>query len=175
MALVTAGRSILRAFHRLDELLATVEGTAACLLLAEMILLAFVQVILRNVFAFGFSWVEELLRVSVLWVGFIGASLAIRQGRHINIDVLSRAVPDRLRPWVRTVIDLALLAVCAIFLAASVEYIRMERQFGEVSDPLRTPVWILQLIFPILFGTGCFRLALKTVENVAALRGERRP
>jgi len=137
-----------------------------------MILLAFVQVILRNVFSFGFSWMEELLRVSVLWLGFLGASLAIRDGRHINIDVLSRALPDRVKPCLRLIIQLVMLAVCLVFLSASVEYIRVEKAFGDMSDALGVPLWSLQLIFPLLFAVGSFRFAVQAVGSLLELRGE---
>lgn len=160
---------------RLDDFLANAEGWVVSGILALMILLAFLQVVLRNVFSFGFAWVEELLRVSVLWVGFVGASLAIKQGRHINIDVLSRTIPTRYKPILQAVMSLVLLGVCLIFLYASVEYIRVEKEFGDVSDQLHTPVWVLQLIFPLLFGVGSFRLLVQTVENLRTLRSGRRP
>jgi TRAP-type C4-dicarboxylate transport system permease small subunit len=117
----------------------------------------------------GFSWMEELLRVSVLWIGFLGASLAVKQGRHINIDVFSRVLPERFKPCLRFLIDLVMVAVCLIFLAAAIEYVRVERSYGDVSDSLRVPVWTLQLIFPLLFAMGSFRFAVQAVESLLAL------
>jgi len=159
------------AVQALDRIVGAAEGWAVSLILAWMIVLAFVQVVLRNVFSFGFPWMEELLRLSVLWVGFLGASLAIRQGRHINIDVFSRMLPDRLKPCLRLVVDLVMLGVCLVFLSAAVEYIRVEKEFGDISDALGVPLWTLQIIFPFLFAVGSFRFALQAVASVLSLRG----
>lgn len=163
-----------RGVIRVDGFFAEAEGWFVTLILAQMIVLAFLQVVLRNVFSFGFAWVEELLRVSVLWVGFVGASLAIKQGRHINIDVLSRTIPDRYKPFLQTLMSLVLLGVCLIFLHASIEYIRVEREFGDVSDQLHTPLWVLQLVFPLLFGMGSFRFLVQTVEQLRVLASGRK-
>jgi TRAP-type C4-dicarboxylate transport system permease small subunit len=157
------------AVRALDRIIGRAEGWGVTLILIMMILLAFLQVILRNVFSFGFSWMEEMLRVSVLWIGFLGASLAIQQGRHINIDVLSRALPKRFKPGLSLVIDLVMLGVCVVFLTAAVDYIRVEREFGDVSGSLGVPVWSLQLIFPLLFAVGSFRFGIKAVESLLAL------
>jgi len=162
-------RSLLNGIKRLDSVIEWTEGWLVCLILAEMILLAFAQVILRNIFSFGYAWIEELLRVSVLWVGFLGASLAIKQERHINIDVLSRTIPEQYKPVLKTIINLVLFGVCLTLLLASVEYIRVEKEFGEISDQLHAPVWILQLIFPFLFGLGCFRFTVQTIESLISI------
>ena len=66
-----------------------------------MVVLAFLQVLLRNIFDQSFLWGDPLLRHLVLWVGFIGASLATREEKHINIDVLGRALKGRPKLAVR--------------------------------------------------------------------------
>jgi C4-dicarboxylate transporter, DctQ subunit len=159
------------AVRRVDGFIGQAEGWAVTLILVLMIALAFLQVILRNVFSMGFSWMEELLRVSVLWIGFLGASLAVKQGRHINIDVFSRVLPERFKPVLHLLIDLVMVAVCAILFAAAVDYVGVERSYGDMSDSLRVPVWTLQLIFPLLFAVGSFRFLVKAVESILALPG----
>ena len=55
-----------------------------------MIVLAGTQILLRNLFDSGFVWIDPLLRVMVLWLGLLGATVATRQDKHIRIDLLSR-------------------------------------------------------------------------------------
>jgi TRAP-type C4-dicarboxylate transport system permease small subunit len=62
---------------------------AICLL--SMVVLSALQILLRNVFGAGVLWIDPLLRYLTLWIGFLGAALAAAEGRHIQIDVLSRA------------------------------------------------------------------------------------
>ena len=65
------------------------------LLLSLMILLAAYQVVARNFFDTGILWGDALVRVLVLWVTFIGATIAARDDEHIRIDLLTRFISAR--------------------------------------------------------------------------------
>ena len=41
----------------------------------------------------GLPWVDLLLRQLVLWVPFLGASLATRENNHLSIDFLKHFLP----------------------------------------------------------------------------------
>ncbi|MEE2789501.1 MAG: TRAP transporter small permease subunit, partial [Myxococcota bacterium] len=46
----------------------------------------------------GYVWSQELALILLAWVAFIGASMATRAGRHIQVDALSKILPARVRP-----------------------------------------------------------------------------
>ena len=77
-------------WYLLDEKINRVEQILVAALLTVMILLAFSQIVLRNFFATGIDWADSLVRYLVVWVGFVGAAIATKEGKHITIDVLSR-------------------------------------------------------------------------------------
>src|SRR5690606_32189096 len=79
-----------------------------------MLLLAGAQIVMRNFFGTGLAWIDPLLRILVLWVGMLGAVVATREDRHINIDVLSRFAPPAVLPWLKRVVALATTMVCAL-------------------------------------------------------------
>ncbi len=58
--------------------------------LVSMVLLGFIQVVIRNLFHTGIPWAEVVLRHLVLWVGMLGGILASRSGRQIGIDLFQR-------------------------------------------------------------------------------------
>ena len=72
----------------IDRLHRAEDGLLA-LLLSVMIVLAGTQILMRNLFDSGFVWIDPLLRVGVLWLGLIGATVATRNNKHIRIDLLS--------------------------------------------------------------------------------------
>ena len=61
--------------------------TALVLLL---VVLAGAQIILRDFFDTGISWADPLMRELVLWTGMLGALAAVRDDKHIALDVLQR-------------------------------------------------------------------------------------
>jgi len=73
---------------RIDNFIARVEKFLVVFLLGAMILVAFLQIVLRNVFTTGFSWGDPFIRYLVVWVGFIGAALATKEGKHITIEIV---------------------------------------------------------------------------------------
>ncbi|MGD0038444.1 MAG: TRAP transporter small permease subunit, partial [Bacteroidota bacterium] len=59
-----------------DLALNKAEGALLILMLSIMVLVAFSQVMLRNVFHTGINGADVLLRHLVLWIGFLGAAIA---------------------------------------------------------------------------------------------------
>jgi TRAP-type transport system small permease protein len=62
-------------------------------LLAVMAVLVFANVVLRYLFGISLSWVEELTRYMMIWLAWLAAGLAMREGAHIAIDNLQHALP----------------------------------------------------------------------------------
>ena len=69
----------MKLFKKIDEIIAGLETALITVILSLMIILSFGQVVLRNFFNESILWGDIFLRQMVLWVGFIGASLADRR------------------------------------------------------------------------------------------------
>ncbi|MFT0544735.1 TRAP transporter small permease [Allopusillimonas ginsengisoli] len=60
------------------------------LCLAAMCLMVFGNVVLRHFFNSGVNIAEELSRFMFIWLTFLGAIVAMREGGHLGVDVLVR-------------------------------------------------------------------------------------
>ncbi|UCE03119.1 MAG: TRAP transporter small permease [Candidatus Latescibacterota bacterium] len=137
-----------RAGKRLIDTSHLLEGALLALLLGAMIGLSFLQIVLRNLANSGLIWIDPLLRHLVLWIGFLGAMLSTRVGRHINVDALSRFMPRSLLRVVRVTTNLLAAFVCLLLSNASLKLVRDEAAFGSTGF-LGIPVWVLQIVMPI--------------------------
>ncbi len=81
-----------------------------CMAAISVVILA--QVFSRYVLGSSIFWAEELARYLMIWMGLVGASLALRQGSHVAITLLLDKLGQRSRPWVL----LLGRAVMAVFL-----------------------------------------------------------
>jgi len=115
-----------------------------------MVSLAFLQVVLRNFFDMGLLWGDILLRHLVLWVGFIGASIATKEGKHINIDLLNRIFKGRWIHGVKIITDLFSAFISFYLTYAAYRFVLDEKEFGTTifND---IPSWPFQIIIPIGF------------------------
>jgi TRAP-type C4-dicarboxylate transport system permease small subunit len=156
-------------WERADEVMARVEQTLMVTFLGFMILLAFLQIILRNFFSTGLDWADSLLRNLVLWIGFIGATLATKEGKHINLDVVSRGLPSLGKKAVALVTHLFSLMVCCGLTYAALKFIKNEVQMENMTF-LNIPAWVPEMILPITFGLMTFRFGLRSFKDLAEMR-----
>jgi TRAP-type C4-dicarboxylate transport system permease small subunit len=80
------------------------------LMMGTMALLVFVNVVARYVFNFSIIWVEEFTQYQMIWITYLGAGLALREGRHVAVEVFQDRLPPGLRRHVRVFVGLAMLA-----------------------------------------------------------------
>lgn len=149
----------------IDRNLLRIENFLIIALLSVMVLFAFFQVILRNVLSTGILWADIFLRHLVLWVGFIGASLATRESKHINIDILTRFVSKSKQVYFKIFIDLISAGVCLVLARAGYKFLSYEIEAGTTlfND---IPAWIFQLIIPVGFFLIGFRFLLNLIEEI---------
>lgn len=152
----------MKVLQRLDDWLAALEGWSLIALVSLMVGLAFSQVVLRNLLRLGLPWADILLRHMVLWAGFLGASLATRQGRHIAIDVVSRFVPLRARQWLAAALHAAACLIAALLASAAWAFVASER-LGQGMLLRGVPTWWGQIIIPIGFCLMAFRFGLRAI------------
>ena len=149
-----------------------IERTLVITMLGVMVLLAFAQVMLRNLFSTGFLWADPLLRHLVLWLGFLGASLATQEEKHISIDVITRYTSARTTQYIRLLTNLFAAGVCFFMMRAGWIFLLSEK---EVSETLLTigerefPTWWFQLVIPLGFALLSFRFVLKIIELVGVM------
>lgn len=146
---------------RLIRLLHVLEDGILILLLTAMLLLGVTQILLRNVFDSGLLWAGPLLRVMLLWVGLLGAMIASRHDKHISIDILSRLIGERWRPWVRTATDLFASFVCATVAYYAGRFVQDEITYATPAFA-GIPAWPLETVIPLAFGVIALRYLLSS-------------
>jgi TRAP-type C4-dicarboxylate transport system permease small subunit len=157
-------------WERMDEIIDRTEQRLLVILLSLMILIAFFQIVLRNLFDTGLAWGDPLVRNLVLWVSFIGAALATKEGKHISIDVVSRWMPPRGKILLQAITDLFSAFICALLTFAALKFIKNEAQMGGVTF-LGIPLWIPEIILPITFGLMALRFSLHSLKNFSMTMG----
>lgn len=93
---------------RTEHLVVRLNQGLVVALMASMAVLVFANVVARYLFDFSVIWVEELTQVQMIWVAYLGAGLALREGRHVAVDTLQDLLPVALRRLLRQLISIAL-------------------------------------------------------------------
>ena len=167
----------------LEKMISRLEGWFIVFFLALMVVFTFAQVALRalythvhmhwaNIMMGHVDWTEPLVRLLVLWITFLGASLLAGDKKHIRIDLMSNVLPNRWRPIREMILSIALVIITALMIHASVSCVKMEMAFGGAIF-LNVPTWTGQLILPIGFSLLCIRYFIRgTIQLMIIARGE---
>jgi TRAP-type C4-dicarboxylate transport system permease small subunit len=162
-------------FGRTLRWLGALEDTLLVLLLAGMIGLAVWQIVLRNLMDTAIVWGDPLLRVLVLWVGFLGAVAASRDDRQINVDVVSRFAGEPWRSRIRVVTDLFTSGVSGFLAWQAVRFVKDAWIYEEMAFA-SVPLWLAASILPVAFALLSLRYLLLAVfhlrRGVAGEAGE---
>jgi len=152
-------RRLIRWFHYFED------GLIVAVLLF-MVLMAVLQIVLRNFFGTSLVWIEPFLQNAVLWIGLLGAMIASRRDEHIRIDIASQFLPKKYHRWLAVLVDAFTVAICALVAWHSVTYIReYEIGSGTVGFAM-IPSWWLQAIIPVGFSLIAGRYAVLLVLDL---------
>jgi TRAP-type C4-dicarboxylate transport system permease small subunit len=133
--------------------------------LVSMLIMALVQIVLRNFFDSGLLWAESALRILVLWVAMLGAMVATRESNHIAIDLVTRFLPLHLKKYAILLSYLFSAVICGLVAYHAVEFIKFEYEDQTIAFA-SVPTWVCQSIIPFGFGVMALRF---TFHGIAGL------
>jgi TRAP-type transport system small permease protein len=123
-----------------------------------MFVLVFINVLGR--YGIGKSWAaaEEISTFLMIWVAYLGAGLALREGRHAAIDMFQDKLPVGLRRALRVLLGVVILAFFGVLAWLGV---RMSI-FGWSQETIATqmPTGIPYLAIPLGSTMFCMHLVL---------------
>ena len=129
----------------LDPLLAAVR-IAVIGLAAGIVLVTFIQVVLRYVFNAAFFGAEELARFMFSWLIFLGGTVALDRGMHFAVDVIINVLSAALQRVIFIFVQLTVLAVLAILLVKGVQLAALN--WTQLSPAMQIPISIPYAAIP---------------------------
>jgi TRAP-type C4-dicarboxylate transport system permease small subunit len=158
----------MKVLRLLNRGLVRVETVLLVVFLGVTVVLAFAQVVMRNVFGTGLLWGDPLVRHLVLWTAFMGAAIATSEDRHISIDAINKFLPIRARHFVKVITSLFAAVTCYFLASAAWVFIQDERAAGG-ELVLSIPSWIGLSILPVGYVLLMIHFFLNSAEHTGSL------
>lgn len=155
--------------RRAESLLVSLESGLLVALLAGMAALAFAQVARRQIFGTGALWADTLLRHLVLWVGFLGASLAAADEKHFAWE----AAAERGGPKMKAAAHAAAAVITAFLAKAAFSFLREEYAAGKILfsiGAVAVPEWVFSLSIPIGFTLVLIHTLLRAAHAAGRIK-----
>ena len=145
----------MRFLHRLEDGVSTV-------LLGAMVLLPLAEIVVRRLGA-GIPGALPFEQHLTLWVAFLGAALAAREGRLLALATGNFLPEGRFRTIAAVFTGGVSAMVATLLGTASLDLVRIERE-GGIEMAAGVPVWVGQAVMPVGFAVLALRLVWKSSD-----------
>ncbi|MBI3492399.1 MAG: TRAP transporter large permease subunit [Acidobacteria bacterium] len=150
----------------MKRVLAVLEDSVASLALLAMVILPLLEIVWRRAFSRGIPASGPIVQHLTLWVGFLGAAIAAREGKLLALATGTFIPPGR---WRRAadILAAAFGACSALILAwGGYQMVMSEREAGaNIGAGIQT--WVAELVLPIAFAF----IAARIVWRVGRISG----
>ncbi len=142
-----------------DVVYNVVKGIAIAMF-ATMVGLCIMQVIYRYVLKLPLSFSEELARFLFIWVTFLGTAMALKQGKHVKMELLIQTFPKVVQKVISVMVFVLSICTYGIMIYSGIEV--MKRTMTQTSAALGIPMGYIYMSVPlcafimILFEIGKF-------------------
>lgn len=158
--------ALVRVLQKLDAAIAAVELVIALVALAAILVLTAAPIALRvgGGNAAALWWATPVSLYLMLTSTFFAASLALRERRHIQIDIVTRLLPRRGRAGLGVASWLVAALVLGVLCAASIHYVRVN--WDQISKVRGISLGPIQIAMPIALGVMTFRCLLAWLTDL---------
>jgi TRAP-type C4-dicarboxylate transport system permease small subunit len=111
-------------------------------MMGVMFILVFVNVVTRYIFGLSFATTEEISTFLMIWITYIGAGLALREGRLAAIDLFQDMIPPKIRRFFRAVLGVTIL----LFWSQETWATQIPRGIPYLAVPIGSVVFGLHLV-----------------------------
>jgi len=141
---------VIDGFFRLLELLIVV-------LMVAMVVMVFGNVVLRYGFNSGIDISDEMARYCFVWLTYIGAMVAMREGGHLGVDTLVKRLPVGGKKTALFISEALMLLCNGLFLLGT--WKMHELQVTNVSPVVGlSMIWIYGMGYVVATVMGAFNL-----------------
>jgi C4-dicarboxylate transporter DctQ subunit len=130
------------------RLLEKIECYVIIVSVAVTLVLCCTQVTFRYLFNYPLGWPEELIRYLIILIVYVGASVAVREGSHIHVDILPTFFPAT-KTFLGYVSVLLGMVFSTIIIILGIKFVRSLIESGQIAITLEVPIYIVYAILPI--------------------------
>ncbi|MBI2153015.1 MAG: TRAP transporter small permease [Candidatus Rokubacteria bacterium] len=143
--------------RRVADALAALTKAAVALAMGAMAAIISGEVFFRYVLNSSLYFSEELSRFCFIWAGFLGASLALREGGHIGVTVLVERLAPAVQRWLLFVARALVLVLLLVVIVAGASV--LPDQWAQQTSTLGFSVFWFYLAVPV----GALLMAVQLV------------
>lgn len=166
----------MKAYRRLLDGIGAVERWLGVALIALIVVAITVQVFTRYALSLPIAWVEESATYAFIWMVFIGASLGLKEGRHIVIETFGKRLAPRAAAALHVVIWSLVLVMLVVLVMQGWKVMGVEARSMSISLPVDVPrMWFYSVPLTVSAVSMILTAAYLLLRSVIDLAERRTP
>ena len=160
---------------RLLDRIGAVERGLGIALILYMVGAITVQVFTRYALGRPIAWVEESATYAFIWMSFVGASVGLKQGRHILIATFGAHLPPRLAAGLRALVWVLVLLTLVVLVVQGWKVMGVEGRSSTISLPIELPrSWFYSLPLTLSAASMVLTALYLLLQELSVIAGRAR-
>lgn len=155
---------------KLERFVAALESGVSVAALVCMFLCIALQVFCRYVLLHALEWPEEVARYAFICAVFIGAGVAAREGRHLEISVCRYSFGPRVQRALTWISAILTLLFCAIMVWWGIIMVMFVAASDQVAASMPVPMYPFYILVPLGFLCMFFGTIRQTARSLRRQR-----
>ena len=126
--------------RKLDQVTGKIVDWTAVLLLTFIFILGICQVVWRWILNHPIVWSEEMIRLTYVWICYLGWVIAERADTHIRITIISSRLPQEVQKWLQAFCHVLCIIMSILMVVYGIQLIKVGMKRTAVSFPLNYAV-----------------------------------
>lgn len=139
----------LAALGRIVELVAWLSDAAATLMFLALVGLTTYSVVTRDFLNVSFPWIDDLLRMLLIWSVYLGAVMLCLTNDHITMDVVYVRFPSGIKRVIDWLVSLSTVGVCTYLAYLGWQSVERSIRLKEMTLSGTLPAWPGYLAIPV--------------------------
>ena len=129
-------------------------------LMIFLVVIVFTEVIARYLFNTSLRYTEEIVIYSMVWLGLIGAGVAVKENTLISISSLLQSLSPKISKFIKIVGNLMIIILLFWIVKSGINYTL--RNINQLSPTMQISMMYPYLSIPV----GCSILMLHYIDSV---------
>ena len=140
------------------QFLGSFERSFSYFLVVFLTVILFVQITNRYVFSTSFVWLEEIARISFVWLIYFSVASAARENAHIRVGLIDLILQPAAIRIIDYFADALVIGFNIVIVWLGIELMRSSIAFGDKTPVTDIPMPVIYAVIPFCFALMAFRI-----------------
>lgn len=144
------------------------EEIILVIMFVALVVITFLQVVMRFVFNHSLPWPEEAAKYLFVWVSWIGISIGAKHREHIKIEIFQKKLPGKAGNILNIVNDIIMIVICLVICYYGIKLVDMLL----TTHIKNTVLHMNQAVGTSAIPVGCALMIMRCIQSICVSVGK---